>query len=316
MKNVPMRLRHSDMLRALETIDLLDVVAHELTRRANGAAGRPRGYRLVPHTEGAAAGELTAVEDVETGQVCLMPAPSLQMICLAGLTGLASRTFLEPRVVTAAVFGSAVAAQLHLSVIARYVPNVSHAAVHPAVVESGPDAGWGLRDELELAGIVVSDADDARRAALGANLVVVAELGWERLDMPVLHPGVLLVNATRRDLPDELLAQVDHVYVDDLELMEHNQHRKFVRQHMSGSNGPDTARQHEGWHRREPRWRYQRRIDGELGNVLGDEYRPDIDDIILVELFGGGGLDVRLAGHIHQAAIKLGLGQHGNDERE
>jgi ornithine cyclodeaminase/alanine dehydrogenase-like protein (mu-crystallin family) len=296
MADSTLRLRHGDMLRALDEIDLLDVVARELT----GAGDRPRAGRL------AAATDLTAVGDPENGGVCLLPTPSLQMISLAGLAGLAARALLPPGVLTAAVFGSGAAARLHLGLIARYLPNVSHAAVYPAV-----ESQWRAPDELGLAGISLSSNTSSRDAALGANLLVVAELGWDRLDIGHLHPGVLVINAARRDLPDELLAEVDRVYIDDLRLLEHNQHRKFVRLHLAGSGEQaDPAHQYR---RPQPLWRHQRRIDSDLGHVLTGGHRGgDVDDVLLVELLGGGSLDVWLAGHIYRAAIALGLGSQVN----
>jgi ornithine cyclodeaminase/alanine dehydrogenase-like protein (mu-crystallin family) len=311
MADPTLRLRHCDMLRAIEEIDLLDVVAQELIGRVTGAAGRRGAGRLAAHHPGvAAATELTPVADPDSGRICLMPTPSLQMISLAGLAGLAARELRPPGVVTAAVFGSGTAARLHLEVIARYVPNVSHVAVYPGEVGI-EQAEWNVRDRLELAGIALSISTSSRHAALGANLLVVAELGWDRLRIGHLHPGVLLINATRRDLPDELLAEVDCVYVDDIGLLEHNQHRKFARSHLAGPGPlPDpTYRYREGWYRRQ-----QRRIDTDLGHVLtGGHRRPDVDEVILVELLGGGSLDIWLAGHIYRAAIALDLGLPFND---
>jgi ornithine cyclodeaminase/alanine dehydrogenase-like protein (mu-crystallin family) len=294
------------MLRALDGIDLLDVVARELVRRASGAE-RPR---TGDHAGVVVSTNTTAVEDPDTGRVCLLPTPSLHMISLAALATLAARELLTPAVVTVAVFGTGPAARLHLSLIARYIPNVSHAAVHPAALEIDRSAEWSVRDELERAGTTLSISADPRQAALGANLLVIAELGWGRLEIGNLHPGVVIINATRRDLPDELLAEVDRVYVDDIGLLEHNQHRKFVRLHQAGSDKrPDpTHRPREGWHRRLAPWRYQRRIDTDLGQVLtGGRTHADIDDVILVELLNGGSLGVWLAGRIYRAAIALGL---------
>jgi hypothetical protein len=186
--------------------------------------------------------------------------------------------------------------------------------VHPAALGSGRAGEWGVRDELERGGTTLSVTTDPRHAALGANLLVIAELGWEPLDIGQLHPGVMIINATRRDLPDALLAEVDRVYVDDIGLLEHNQHRKFVRLHRTGPGTPPGSTQgsREGWHRRLAPWRHERRIDADLSRVLlGGLERTDVDDVVLVELLDGGSLVVRLAGHIYRAA--LGIDQSGND---
>lgn len=318
MSDPAVRLRHSDMLRAIEEIDLLDVVAQELVDRVTSATDpRPAGRLATDHAIVAAATDLTLVEDPDSGRVCQMPTPSLQMISLAGLAGLAARELLPPGVVTAAVLGSGAAARLHLGLIARHIPNVSHVAVHPGDVELEETAEWNVLDGLELAGIALSSSTSSRNAALGANLLVVAELGRDYLDIEHLGRGVLMINAARRDLPDELLAEVDRVYVDDIKLLEHNQHRTFVRLHLAGSDPqPDPMyRYHEGWFRPQRSWRHRRRIENDLGHVLtaGDHRRMDVDEVVLVELLGRGALDTRLAWHIHRAAITLGLGRAVND---
>jgi len=311
-----LRLRHSDMLRAVEEIDLVDVVAQELIDRAASATDRRPASRLATNHASVAATDLTHVGDPDGGRACLMPTQSLQMLCLAGLAGLAARELLPPGVVTAAVLGSGAAARLHLGLVSRYIPNVSHVAVYPGGVEAVQSAEWNVLDGLELAGIALSSGTSSQDAALGANLVVVAELGWDRLGLAHLSRGVLVINASRRDLPEELLTEVDRVYVNDLELLEHNQHRTFVRMHQAGADPRDDQiyRRHEGWFQRQRSWRHGRRVENDLGHVLaeGGHPRVDNDEVVLVELMAGGALDTRLAGHIHRAAIALGLGRAVN----
>jgi ornithine cyclodeaminase/alanine dehydrogenase-like protein (mu-crystallin family) len=305
MTHPPLRLRHSDMVRALDAIDLLDVVARELAGMATGDVARRRFRRLVP-TDGA--GELTAVEDLDTGRVCLLPAPSLRMISLAGLTGLSARLLLSARAVTAAVYGSGAVAGLHLEVMARHLPNVSHVTLAPVGAGAAAPLENGVRDRLARAGIALSVSDEPRRAAVGVNLVVVAETGGYRTDLGRPRPGMLVINAAGRDLPAEFMAGVDRLYVDDLGLLEHNQQRGFVRSHLAGVGEP-ANQQRQGWHHR-ARWREQRQIESDLGLLLTrGRRRTDIDDVVLVELLGGGPLDGWLAGHLYEAAIMLGLGR-------
>jgi ornithine cyclodeaminase/alanine dehydrogenase-like protein (mu-crystallin family) len=310
MGDPPLRLRHRDMLRALDGIDVVDLVARELIRGISGSA-RPRTGPTADHAGVAAAMEMTAVEDQDTGRVCLLPTPSLHLISSAAVATLAARELLPPSVVTAAVLGSGPAARLQLLLIARYLHNVSSATVHPAALETDRSVEWNARDELDRAGITLTVDADPRHAALGANLLMIAELGWDRLDLGHLRPGVLVVNATRRDLPDELLAQVDRVYVDDLGLLDLNNHRTFVRLHRAEADDRQYEPR-EGWYRRQ--WRYQRRIDSDLGHVLVDgQKRTDVDDVLLVELLNGGSFDTWLAGHICRAAIELGLDLQDDD---
>ncbi|MFE2752773.1 hypothetical protein ACFXGA_12325 [Actinosynnema sp. NPDC059335] len=294
-----LRLRHRDILRALDGFDLLDVVAQELIRRAGGGersrAGADAGV--------AVSTAMTSVGEAGTGPVCLLPTPSLRMVGLAALATLAIRELCPAAAVTAAVFGAGPAARLHLSLIARYLPHVAHASVHPSGVELDRSVERRMRGELARAGTTLSVHAGPPPAALGANLLVVTEPGWGRLDLGRLRPGTVIVNATRRDLPDEVLIEVHRLYVDDLGLLEHNQHRAFVRLHQEvpdGGPGPDG--------RRAASWRHERRIDTDLGQVLiGAHGGTDADEVVLVELLEGGSLDVRLAGRVHRAVLALGL---------
>jgi ornithine cyclodeaminase/alanine dehydrogenase-like protein (mu-crystallin family) len=303
-----LRLRHRDVVRAAGTIDLLDVLSWELTQRTTEAPDRTWTSRFVPdHTE-TNAHELTAVRNVETGQVCLIPTPSLQMIGLAGLAALAGRLLMPPGPVTAAVFGSGATAQLFLGVLAEYVPNLRHAkVVQPAGARPGPSVEPRLRERLDRAGIGLSVVTDVRDGTEDANLLIVAELGRERPDIGRLPVHGLAVNAARRDLPDDVLAQADRIYVDDLTLLEHNQHRTFVRSHLAGAAArvgqPDEQQDSAAGRHRD------QRVATDLGHLLARERaRPNTDEVLLVELLGGGLLDVTLGRHIHRAAIGLGLG--------
>jgi ornithine cyclodeaminase/alanine dehydrogenase-like protein (mu-crystallin family) len=302
-----LRLRHSDVLRTLEEIDLLEVVAQELVGRLHGP-DHLQTSRFVP-SEARDSEELTAVEDLDTGLVCVLPAATLRMVRAAALAGLAARELHPPGVVTAALFGSSAEVQLHLSVLARHVRTLSHAAMCMDRAELPIEQG--LRDQLELAGIGLSSTTDPKRAAFGANLLIIASTGGGIPDVGQLHPGTLVVNASGGDLPAELLAGFDQVYVDDFGLLADNQHRTVVRLHLAGpSHRTELLGQHrEGWHRHQAHWRNQRRIEADLGRVLtGANGRTHVDDILLVELLGEGALDVAVAGRVQQTAVKHGHG--------
>jgi ornithine cyclodeaminase/alanine dehydrogenase-like protein (mu-crystallin family) len=319
MRGPTLRLRHIDVLRAMEEFDLLEVMAEELVRPALDAPDHALASRFVPADDGANGSDELAVEDAGTGQICLLPKSSLRMVRSAGLSALAARELHPPGVVTAAILGSSEAAQLHLSVIARHVPNLSHAALYPGGALAVPQIEQTLLDQLELAGIGVSLSDSPRRAASGANLVVVTDFDQDRLDIGQLPPGALVVNASGRDLPPELLTGVDQVYVDDLGLLDDNSHRTVVRLHQTGPDLSAQPQNHvrEGWYRHEVSWRRQRRIEADLGQVLtGARGRTYVDDVLLAELLGQSVPDVVLAGRIHQTAAKHGLGRRINAAQE
>lgn len=264
-------LRHQDVVRALDGIDVLDVVSRELVRRHQGDD--------LAHTGGtdvAVSTEVTTVEGQDGAPACLLPTQSLHMIGLAALTVLATRVLIGPAAVTATILGEGPAAHLHLALLARYTPHLTGAAVRPAAHQP---AEWD------------------------ANLLIVAESGWGAPVVEPPGPGALIINASRRDLPDRVLAEADRLYVDDLGLLEHNQHRTFVQWHLAGSAHRPGA--HDG---RPAPWRDQRRIDSDLGRLLsGGRADPIADDVVLVELMDGGSLLARLAADLYQAAIVLGV---------
>jgi ornithine cyclodeaminase/alanine dehydrogenase-like protein (mu-crystallin family) len=232
------------------------------------------------------------------------------MVRSAGLAGLAARELHAPGVITAAVVGSTAAAHLHLAVIAQYLPSLSHVALYTA--DPGPGIGRRLLDQLEVAGIGVSTTTDVRQAAFGANVLVMAGLERANLEIGQLAPGVLLVNAASRDLPDELIDGVDQLYVDDLALVRDNQHRNFVKLHLAGlaAQPEPLCQRSEGWCRPQVVWRHQRRIDAELSWILTGRHhgRTHLDDVLLVELLSERVVDIALASRLQQAAVEHGLG--------
>ena len=266
-------LRHQDLVRALDGIDVLDVVSRELVRRHHGDE--------LAHTGGtdvAVSAEVTTVEGHDGAPACLLPNQSLHMIGLAALTVLATRVLTGPAAVTATILGEGPAAHLHLALLARYTPHLSGAAVRPAAHQ---------------------------RVQWDANLLIIAESGWGAPVVETPKPGVLIINASRRDLPDRVLAEVDRLYVDDLGLLEHNQHRTFVQWHRACRENGAGADRVPG---SPAPWRDQRRIDCDLGRLLcGGQVDPVGDDVVLVELMDGGSLLARLAADLYQAAIVLGV---------
>jgi ornithine cyclodeaminase/alanine dehydrogenase-like protein (mu-crystallin family) len=306
-----LRLSAGQTLRALSEIDLLELVAHRLTTADNvplapvlrpGAAdGWPAGRTGVSET---------AVEDPGTGAVALLPTATLRMIWAAGLAGLASRLLVAPGVATAAVFGSGVELGLQVAVLARYLPALGHVTV-PRVPAKRPGAGApDVREQLDLAGIGLSAVGDPRRAALGANLLVLTASagGAEGIGPPA--PGALVVNAAGRDLPGQVLDRIDRVYVDDLALIAGNQQRDFLRARPAGREAPPLLRNREGWYRPEagPRARL---VEGDLGGVLdgADRGRASEEEVLLAELLGAAAVDAALAWRLWQSAAQCGLGR-------
>ena len=303
-----LRLDTDELLSALDAIDPVDALIEELAGRACDDVGpsSPEG-RLTPWRGGgpadAPATDLVLLEDPRAGSDCVLPASALRGFRTAALATLAGRTFVTPGVVTAAVLGSGLAAQVSLTLIARYLSGLSHVAVCPTGDEPDGPLQPRVIDRLDLAGVGWSVAPAAAEAVFGATLVVAAIAGAPWPEIGRLPKGAVLVNTTGEDLPDDLVDAVDQVYVDDAALIGAVPHRYFARMHRAGLNaGPAWSAWTEQRHRR---------IEADFAQVLTGAHagRTHVDHILLVELLSANALDVRLACLLHGAALEHGLGR-------
>lgn len=299
MADAILRLNTHEVLRALDRIDLLDLLTGEF-------AGDE------PSVGGAGSGP-TVIEQRRAGVRCLLPDPALRVVRAAGMAALAARELLAPGGVTATVFDAGVAVRLLVTLLARYVPTLTHLALR--VPDAGAVAGMSAFDELEPAGISVSIASGSD-AMFGANLLVLTDPdACVSLRPPTT--GMLVVNATGTDLPREVMDGIDQVYVDDLRLLPANRHREFVKLHLTG-HGAHTEPLHaaEGWHRHRATWRHQRRVEADLAAVLAGRCpgRTHDDDVLLVELLGVPDADGVLGHRLVRAAVESRLGQWSDAE--
>jgi ornithine cyclodeaminase/alanine dehydrogenase-like protein (mu-crystallin family) len=297
MNSSLLRLGTDELWSALDDINPVDVLTEELIGRfLAGADSRPESPGTLtsrPETE------LAEFEDGVTGEKCQIPVSCLRMLRAATLATLAARALLAPGLVTAAVLGSGLAAQLQLAILARHVPDVSHVAVC-----GGSPIEPRVLDQLDLAGIGVSVTEEIDEAVLGSNLVIATGGGTGALKVGRLARGSVLVNAGGGDLPDEVVDGVDQVYVDDAGLIAANQHRYFVMVH-NDARAPraERPRRFTDCHR-------SRRIEADLGELLTGKHsgRRGFDDVLLVELLSVDTLDAHLTSRLHQAALDRGLG--------
>lgn len=310
MTGTVLRLRTHEVWSALEIIDPVAVLAEELIERTVGRSGRTRtaGGRLVPWDGsgpdgGQDGGQFVLHEHPDAALPCAMPAHSLRTSLAAALAAVAARELLLSSGITVAMLGSAEATRPQLSVLSRYVPDISHVAICLAGGARPVEAR--LADQLDVSGIALSVVHTLTDAVFGAILIIATNHSAVHLDFDALRRGQLargavLVNATGRDLPDHLVDQMDQVFVDDFGLLEDHLDRSVVANHLALPTS-DTAGVHE----------FDRRITADLGQVLTGRHpgRRRTDDVVLVELLGVHELNVRLAHRIHEAATRTGLGE-------
>lgn len=262
-----LQLGTDEVWTALDDVNPVDLLAGELT----GADSEPGG-RLTPSP--ASGPDLVLLEEPGTGARTLLPSAALRACRAAALSALSARALLNAGVVTAAVLGTGLAVQLHLSVVSRWVPGISHLAVHrPSGVQRR------VQDQLDLAGISLSITAGVADSVFGATLVIVA--GPVPLTSIQPTKGALLINATGRELPDELLDRIDQIYVDDMRLLDKVGHRNVTR-----------------------------RVEAGLCDVLTGTHggRARAADVVLVDLLAVDALDARLAAAIQRVARDRGLG--------
>ncbi|MGH3760474.1 hypothetical protein [Actinophytocola sp.] len=305
MSEKVLRLNEGEVWTALEAIDPVGVLAEELIDRTVGNETPPAG-RLSEWTDARAltnGSELMVLDHPGTGVRCLLPVASLRMFHAAALAALAARELLVRGGVTVAMLGASRATHPQLAVIARHVPDISHVAVRLAA-PTPSTVPVRLTEQLELSGIRLSLVSTVAETVFGANLVVTADDGSPPQDMYGLRAGELargtvIVNTTGRDLPDELVDQVDELYVDDLSLLAANEERYFVSAHRAATANGFGDLGHPG-----------PRIVADLGQLLSGRHhaREHVGDVVLVELLGARTPNVRLATRIQQAAQRAGLG--------
>jgi ornithine cyclodeaminase len=320
-----LRLSSGQALRALDEIDLVELVAERLASadrdevasvllREPGRAWSPSRPRVAE----------IAVEDTGTGAVALLPAATLRIIWGAGLAALAGRLLAAPGVVTAAVFGSGAGLGFQVAILARYLPMVSHVTVPRALSFSltegdSAEEGSSVLAQLELAGVGTSVVPDSRRAALGANLLVLSASARRVPDIGPPAPGALLVNAAGRDLPRRVLDRVDRVYVDDLRLVAASQHREFLRGRAGPRAGPPVLPlNREGWYRHREAGQGPVVLAAGLGDVLAGTGpgRTSDEEVMLAELLGATVVDAALAWRLWRSAAERGLGSWVGTERK
>jgi len=300
-----LRLRSHEVWSALEIIDPVAVLAEDLIGRTVGRSGHTRTAegRLVPwNGSGSDEGQFVLYEHPDAALPCAIPAHSLRTSLVAALAAVAARELLFTSGVTVAMLGSPEATQPQLSVISRYVPDISHVAM---CLAGGPrPVEPRLADQLDMSGIALSVVGTLTDAVFGAILIIATNHSAVRLDLDALRRGQLargavVVNATGTDLPDDLVDRMDQVFIDDFGLLGDNLDRSVVASHLA-LPATDVA---------------DRRITADLGQLLTGRHpgRRRTDDVVLVELLGVHELNVRLARRIHEAATRTGLGERITD---
>jgi ornithine cyclodeaminase/alanine dehydrogenase-like protein (mu-crystallin family) len=270
-----LQLNVDELTSAWSAVDPLRVVHGRFADRDTA----PRG-RLLPHP---ATADLVLLEDFRAERRAVLPAAALAALHTAALVTIAVRGLVSPGIVTAAVLGSGLVVQTLLTLLTGQMAGLSHVAVHSPNRRADADpADTAWCRTLDGAGVGWTVADELADAALGATLVVAAEVTSEPVDVGKPVAGALLVSANGAGFAGRVVDHVTQVYVDDPE----------------GAAPPAEFRQ-------------RRRAEEGLWEVLRGARpgRTHVDDVLLVVLNRAHELDVGLACEVHRAALLNGLGR-------
>lgn len=302
-----LRLITDDLRHALEDIDPVEL-------RTTRPTGPEAAHRNVLPGDGMTTpsdDDLVMFEDPHTGGRFVLPRSILCLSRAAMMMVLAAGELLAAGETTVALLASGDAALFHLAALARHLPGVGHVCLTSASDQGPPQLDERVLDLLGRADIELSLVDTLDEAALGANLLITTGPGHDDLTHRHLTRGSLLVNATGRDLPADVIDRVDQVYVDDIGLLEHNEHRHFVtvRLREGIDDRPAPLMRTPRWHRATNRHQVGR-VEADIRQVLAGHHRgrTHLDDMLLFELLGVRELDVALALCLHRAARQHGLG--------
>lgn len=273
------RLGEAELPFVVDAIDPVAVVARGLTGAALTAEERECVVRpwpsVMPSTD------LLLVSDgVEAGGL-LVSEPSLRALHTSALATLAATELVVPGPVHAAVFGAGLVMRLQLMMTARRLRTVSRIVVHPTMVGSGTALETHVIALVDLTGVELSTTDDVDDAVSGARLVIVTSGSTAEIGCGRIEAGTVVVNASGRRLPTDLVAAAERIYVDDPALL---------------TERTDDYLTHQA-------------VDAGLAQVISGAHpgRSGTDETVLVELLGAGALDIRLACHLYRATDDRGL---------
>lgn len=333
-------LSRADVVQAIESVDVLAVVADGLRAHATGRTVLPAEAYLGWRTqEGFAArclampGALSTVDtswyglkvingslgnpargiarsqgftmlfDPETARpVVVMEAAYISALRTAAVTALAARRLGVAKQRALAMIGCGTLARVHANLLLDTVPTLREVALFDT------EPARAERLAAALAGGAASPdvriARDAEDCVRGADLVVPVTTTTEGyLAHHWLKPGALIVNVSLDDVLPEVVHRADLLVVDDWELVRADEHRLLGRMYRAGELlGPDSGE--------DATTPGVRRVDATLGEVLAGSARGRLadTDIVLCNPFGMAILDVTVAGRVFELASRDDIG--------
>jgi ornithine cyclodeaminase len=314
-----------EVARALEAVDVVEVVAGALAAHARGETVLPGEAHLawicgdesvrslsMPAVVGDCAGVklinanpanpgrglprasgLIVLFGLETGRpFCILEAGLISCLRTAAVTAVAADLLAPRPVERLALLGAGALARGHLELLAPRLPALREIRVYDVDPAAAAAFAAGRAGAVVCAGAVVGNSAEA--AIRGAELIIAVTTttsGYIRHEW--LAPGALLVNVSLEDPLPEVVLRSDKVFVDDWARVAGDDRRLLGRMLRAGQiTGPGDAAGPG------------RAIDGELGELLigARSGRTTPEEIILVNPFGLAVEDVAVARAVHRQA--------------
>jgi N-[(2S)-2-amino-2-carboxyethyl]-L-glutamate dehydrogenase len=246
---------------------------------------------------------LTILFEPETARpICVLEAGRISALRTAAVSVLAIELMGCSELDSLAVVGTGRIGACHAEMVCERVGGLRELRLYDA----DRDSAVALAADLEASSLPDGPrpvvADSAHEAIAGAAVVIACTTvtdayipaGW-------LAPGALAVNVSLDDLSADAIFAAGRLVVDSWSLVKEDERRLLGRLYRAGSLvGPGDSIPAGG-----------RRVDAEIKDVLLDprEGRRDDEEIVVVNPFGMGVLDLALAQAAHRLAVDRGIGQ-------
>jgi ornithine cyclodeaminase/alanine dehydrogenase-like protein (mu-crystallin family) len=244
---------------------------------------------------------ITLLFDRETAAItCLMDAAYISALRTATIGVLCARALHSRRRMSLAVFGAGVLGRQHILSLAH-----DFSIGDVAVFDIDPARADGLVRRLTptLTGCVLRRADSPADALHGATCVVASTTTTTPyITYNMVEPGAILLNVSLDDFSSDVFENVEKLYVDDIGLIQEDEHRILGKLIRNGTVGlPDQTGG-------------SNQITGTIGQLLQGSVpaRAREDEIILVNPFGMAIEDIVVANAVFQCAKEEGVGLNLN----
>lgn len=249
--------------------------------------------RGIPRAQG-----LMVLHDPDIGwPSVVMEAAFLSALRTAAVSAVGAAMLRQSAATVLAVVGTGALARAHLRLLDQLLPD----ATEIRLFDERPDAARALAESTPQTRASSTVAESAQACIEGADVILTTTTvtaGY--IPHAWLAPGALIVHVSLDDVLPDVVQQADLIVVDDWNLVRSDTRRILGRMHDRGEvSGPDSPVGAAG-----------PRVAATLADLIADRHpgRSSDSDVILLNPFGMGVLDVALGSAIADIASAQGAG--------